>query len=249
MRDCRPEEGPRPACRLQSARTAGLLPAARDGFAWYRGRYISVRREFVPFLPKPTPAPNHGKRLEIFTWNTSGFSSEIKAELFLWLRSQRHISAFLLQETHWGFTNEWKRDGWYLFHSAASKPRTGGVLTAIRTEIVREEDLSWKEIIPGRLTQVRCHFGRQQADIVNIYQHAWSPKTAEQTQELVRQRARLWHSLDTLLDSLPLRSELIIAGDLNTVLEARTSVAGPGIHLGNKTATYQNDRDLIRGTV
>ena len=86
--------------------------------------------------------------------NTGGFSSELKPELFLWLRSQRHISAFLLQETHWGFTNEWKRDGWYLFHSAASKPRTGGVLTAIRTEIVREEDLSWKEIIPGRLTQV-----------------------------------------------------------------------------------------------
>ena len=208
-----------------------LKRAAVDGFAWYRGRYISVRREFVPRDPVVRPPPDFSNRLGLLSWNCSGLSAELKAELFHWLRQQSHIGAFLLQETHWSFSNEWRDSGWSLFHSADKKPKQGGVLTAIRASWVDEHTLSWKEVIPGHLTQVRCTFVKQQVDLINIYQHAWSSKTSEQTQELLTRRSRIWGALDGLLQSLPVRSEILLAGDFNTVLEPRTAVSGHGIFL------------------
>ena len=157
--------------------------------------------------------------------------------------AQGHIGALLLQETHWSFTSEWKQGGWYI-HSAAPKPQQGGVLTAIRATLVDEHSLSWQEVIPGRLTQVRCVLGKQQVDLLNLYQHAWSAKTAEQTQDLVR-REKLWRQLDGLLGSLPLRSEIILAGDFSAVLGPRMGVAGFGIHRGSQNATFQRDRSLL----
>ena len=211
-----------------------LRRAARDGYAWYRGHYIAVKREFVPLVPS-SGAPNRtNRRLGVTCWNCSGLSLELKAELFHWLHTQRHVGVVLLQETHWSYTGEWKHDGWCIFHSAAKKPKQGGLLTAIRAELVEEHCLSWKEVIPGRLTQVRCVISRQQIDILNLYQHAWSSKSSEQTQELVKQRSRLWKELDSLLQSLPLRSELILGGDFNTVLAARSGVSGFGIFPGSK---------------
>ena len=219
-----------------------LKRAAADGFAWYRGRYISVRREFVPRDPVVRPPPDISNRLGLLTWNCSGLSAELKAELFHWLRQQSHIGAFLLQETHWSFSNEWRDSGWFLFHSADKKPKQGGVLTAIRASWVDEHTLSWKEVIPGHLTQVRCTFVKQQVDLINIYQHAWSSKTSEQTQELITRRSRIWGALDGLLQSLPVRSEILLAGDFNTVLEPRTAVSGHGIFPGNSATVFQTDR-------
>eukprot|EP00439_Symbiodinium_sp_Y106_P039661 s233_g4.t2 len=219
-----------------------LKRAAVDGFAWYRGRYISVRREFVPRDPVVRPPPDFSNRLGLLSWNCSGLSAELKAELFHWLRQQSHIGAFLLQETHWSFSNEWRDSGWFLFHSADKKPKQGGVLTAIRASWVDEHTLSWKEVIPGHLTQVRCTFVKQQVDLINIYQHAWSSKTSEQTQELLTRRSRIWGALDGLLRSLPVRSEILLAGDFNTVLEPRTAVSGHGIFPGNSATVFQTDR-------
>ena len=103
-------------------------------------------------------------------------------------------------------------------HSACTKPRCGGLLVAIRETVADGKLIRWKDPVPGRLMMVRCVVGDQQVDLVNLYQHAWSVKTAEQNQALVQKRASFWSELDRLLSALPWRSTVVLAGDFNAVL-------------------------------
>ena len=73
--------------------------------------------------------------------------------------------------------------------------------------------IRWQDPLPGRLMQLRCTIRGQQLDVINIYQHAWSTRTAEQNKELVGKRRKLWLGLDKLLSTLPWRSSLLMAGD------------------------------------
>ncbi|CAE7737940.1 unnamed protein product [Symbiodinium microadriaticum] len=151
----------------------------------------------------------------------------------------------MLQETHWGFTNEWRRNGWYFVHSACTKPRSGDLLVAIRESRADGKLIRWKDPAPGRLMMVRCVIEDQQVDIVNLYQHAWSVRTAEQNQVPVQQRASFWSELDKLLSSLPWRSTVVLAGDFNAVLRQEQGVTGFGIHAGGQQPEMVRDREKL----
>ncbi|CAE7358018.1 unnamed protein product, partial [Symbiodinium necroappetens] len=92
---------------------------------------------------------------------------------------------------------------------------------------------------------VRCVIEDQQVDIVNLYQHAWSVRTAEQNQVLVQQRASFWSELDKLLSSLPWRSTVVLAGDFHAVLRRERGVTGFGIHAGGQQPEMVRDREKL----
>ena len=226
-----------------------LRRAALTGHTTYRGQTLRVRLDFIPHRPVTTvPREDSKPRVMLFSWNCSGLGEDLYQELIHWLPTQpAELTFILLQETHWSFTTEWSRDGWLFCHSACEQPRQGGVLIGVRQTAVEPFSIRWQDPIPGRLMQLRCTIRGQQLDVINIYQHAWSTRTAEQNKELVGKRRRLWLGLDKLLSRLQWRSSLLMAGDFNSVLETRTGVSasGYGIFSRGQQPEVVKDRSML----
>eukprot|EP00439_Symbiodinium_sp_Y106_P079499 s1094_g18.t1 len=241
--DARLQEEAEAARRLRLAEASGLtaLPNSFED----KAMALSETPLQLPFCDGTAFLVSR-PRLGCFTWNCSGLSIELLMELFTWLRSRPDISIIVLQETHWGFTNDWVQDEWRFCHSGMSKGKQGGVLVGVRKDKVKPEDISWTELEPGRLLHWRCAYGKQQLDVVAVYQHALSHRTEEQRAKLMQQRKSLWNKLDKVLASLPFRTSIILAGDFNAVLNPSAGLTtGAGIHAGPKQSGIAEDRALL----
>ena len=226
-----------------------LAVAARLGQATYRGQVLRVSSSMVPFSGHRLQMRTNTERLQFLSWNCSGLSQELFAELTKWLEQFPSLGFFALQETHWNFTGEWTAGQWHFCHTTSGQPRSGGILVGLSSACVDRESIRWQELIPGRLFHTRFYYNKQQFDIVTVYQHAFAFVSGEQKTELLRKRRKLWQSLDKLLGSLPVRSSLAVMGDFNITLEPHKGVAGYGIHAGLNTPEYLEDRCLIMETL
>ncbi|CAE7330741.1 unnamed protein product, partial [Symbiodinium microadriaticum] len=133
-----------------------------------------------------------------------------------------------LQETHRAFLNEWTADGWTFIHSAAAKAHQGGVLLGFRDTFCSKESLRWQEVHPGRMLHVRCFAQDQHLDFIGLYQHVLPFDSKELEKALVKRR-QLWGKLDSLLQSFPLRSSVVVAGDFNSNLCSNGSCIGHSV--------------------
>ena len=61
----------------------------------------------------------------------------------------------------------------------------------------------------------------------------------------MKERKKLWNSLDSLLSGLPFRSSILIIGDLNTTLSPLAEVAGHGILAGSKVPWMVQEREEV----
>ena len=202
--------------RKRSYRRA-LKRAARTGETSYRGRALNIGPVYPVLKPEAArqrPA-KEVPRLHMLTWNASGLSSELLLEIIVWLRSKQEVQIFAIQETHWSKTLEWQQEGWSLFHSAPVKGKQAGVLLGVRADVAQNADISWTEVIPGRLMHWRGYIGKQQLDILNLYQHALSFRNEEQKQSVMKQRQVVWKAVDKTLAALPFRSSVALLGDFN----------------------------------
>ena len=192
-----------------------LKRAAQEGVATYQRRQLRVWGQPSPpqtdcIRSKPH---NQGPRLNIVTWNCGGLSQEVQLEVFAWMQLNPHIGAFVLQETHWGFSGDYVQGEWCVCHSSTAKGHTGGILIAVRKQLTDMRQIRWRELEPGRLVHWRGPIGKQKVDILAVYQHAMSYSTSEVKAELMRKRKSLWNKLDSCVASLPLRSSVFITGD------------------------------------
>ena len=137
----------------------------------------------------------------------------------------------------WGqdiFTSEYRSQGWHLIHSSKEGAKGGGIMIDVCEDLVRAEDIKWRVLIPGRLVHLRGLMGKQQMDVVGIYQTAVSHVSGDKQQELARQRKKLWSVLDNLLAGLPFRSSVVVMGDCNATFSPLPEVAGAGIVFGSR---------------
>ena len=77
--------------------------ARRTGRAVYRGRVLKVGVPEIPVggMHKVAACPRRGAaRVGCLTWNCSGLTQELLAEILLWVKDMPHISILFLQETH-----------------------------------------------------------------------------------------------------------------------------------------------------
>ena len=221
-----------------------IRQAAVTGSSTYRGKKMFTNVNLK--LPKGVrQSEAGGQRVHVFSWNCSGLSQEVMAELMLWLQHHSHIQLVFLQETHWGQSMEWSKNGWHFVHSASGKPNSAGVLTGIRESFATADTISWHEAIPGRLLQVRCFSGTQHLDLVNCYQHAMAYGTNEKLEALYGKRRGFWKALSKLLCSFPFRSQMIMGGDFNCSLETESRIAGFGVIQGSQVKQARQDRDLF----
>ncbi|CAE7852282.1 unnamed protein product, partial [Symbiodinium necroappetens] len=167
---------------------------------------------------------------------------ELFLELQVWLKAKPEVGIFMLQETHWSLQGEWTSGDWYILHSAASKPKQGGLLLGIRKDLLTGDHHSWNEIVPGRLLHWRGHLGKQQVDLFNLYQHSLSYHNDDQKKTVMGHRKTLWQQLDKAIAALPFRTSIILMGDFNMVMQPHTKVAGFGIHSGNNVMDLRQER-------
>ncbi|CAE7370346.1 unnamed protein product, partial [Symbiodinium sp. CCMP2456] len=221
-----------------------LKRAALEGSTVYKGKRIRFWQPEIPYLPTQRKH-NEPARLSCLTWNCSGLSTELFLELQVWLRTKPEVGFFTLQETHWSAQGEWTSGDWYILHSAAPRPKHGGVMLGIRKSLLVDDHHSWNEIVPGRLLHWRGCIGKQQYDIFNLYQHSLSQHSDEQKQLLMQNRRGVWSKLDTALSALPFRSAIVLMGDFNMVMQPHATVVGQGVHAGSQVHDLRQERSDV----
>ena len=196
------------------------------GFTWYRGRLLSGNISTnTPDSPPPSgksqnvqpPGSKRRTRLSCLSWNAGGMSTTDWDHFQIWICKQ-HIDVICIQETHWQFTSEWVQDRYFCVHSSMNKSQAG-VLTMISKSICTQNDLSWQEIIPGRLLHVRLFGSHKNTDILNLYQYV-------HTYKHMTDRQQFWSVLHETMSCLPNRNTWLLMGDLNTSLQTRTAAVG-----------------------
>ena len=178
------------------------------GRAMYRGRQLVAGPNYSRFLSRRVP--DWSKRIRFASWNAGRLSPEIMSETLVWA-AQQEMDCLLLQETHWSQTREWMQDGWLCVHTAARKPKQGGVLVCLKETNTLVKTVRWNELVAGRTLRVRAVVKEQQVDILAVYQAVRVAGSTEELEGNLKRRQQVWNALDRCLSSLPTRSATILA--------------------------------------
>ena len=216
----------------------------RHGHTQYRGQDFYEVGDFGSMRDDTGTSMPDG-RSTFFTWNCSGLSPEVLAETLAWA-SGVGASFFSLQETHWNFSSDWRSDGWLFVHSAAAKAKSGGVLFAIRSDLVDANSVRWTELVPGRLLQVRCLHNKQTVDFLTLYQHVKSCGDAADQRANIGQREGVWRALEKALSALPCRSYVVLAGDFNTSFSFGAPLIGKSAVNKEPLESYQREAARVQ---
>ena len=144
----------------------------------------------------------------MFCWNAGGLSTGVYAELLRCLETSTDIAVAIIQETHWTTSGEWCSGGWQIVHSASERKRQDGVMVAVSRDLLSHSEVCWQEVIPGRLLRVRAEIKKQCWEILGVYQHAMTNRTAEETTKIFSQRRQVWRALDRTTSGMPFSSSL-----------------------------------------
>lgn len=224
--------------------------ACQQGLAWYKGRlYRPEDFFFMPSVPDPVQPPSrpcntpknahdechkiHGSKSKIacLQWNVGGLSRHKLDELKTWL-SQQHVQVVTLLETRWQYTGEWTDADWIHVHSGSPHQRGMGILTMISRRFCNERDLKWHEIEVGRLLHLRVPTKNRSLDLLCGYQHV-----DKRTTRCMQQREQWWSQLDSTIQGLPHRNQLLIMADFNTNVPFCKSHSGSEWYRWNGTLT------------
>ena len=238
--------------------------ASLRGGTYYRGRWHTAC-SLQAMRVQPQQAPNTSttcrtrragtgnrqqlSRLHVLTWNAGGLSLAMFDELILLLDTSEyaHVSAVIIQETHWKHESTWRASGWSCVHSGCESESYTGILIMVRGKLVPHDLIRYDVVKPGRLLHVRIPFGPQlqdrSLDILGIYQYPWDARKPRA--QLLEARAGIWKQLDVVLRRLPPRNLLFVCGDLNVQLPAQDRHVGTGIVLRNPRAQQATDSSTM----
>ena len=237
--------------------------ASLRGGTYYRGRWHTacslqatrVQPQQAPHIGTASRTHRAGtgnrqplSRLHVLTWNAGGLSLAM-FELILLLDTSEyaHVSAVIIQETHWKRESTCRASGWSCVHSGCESESYTGILIMVRGKLVPHDLIRYDVVKPGRLLHVRIPFGPQlqdrSLDILGIYQYPWDARKPRA--QLLEARAGIWKQLDVVLRRLPRRNLLFVCGDLNVQLPAQDRHVGTGIVLRNPGAQQATDSSAM----
>ena len=186
------------------------------------------------------PQPVHSspsEAIRVLCWNASqGLQLE---EWVTWCSSQP-FELILVQETGWTLNRRWTAHGWYMIHSYASRAST---LCMVRSFLLRSDQLTVADLIPGRLQHIRLHLTRIH-DVLNFYQFAWN--TTKPRATLIQDRAKVCKTRDAI-QHVPKSHMLLPASDCNTPVTAAPPAIGS--HDAKFGQAAQTDRHEFQALV
>ena len=211
-----PGEGPHRKRAFQRA----LMRARQHGGTWYKGQWMtSLVMEDIKTNQTWTPPQRNqhprGSRLKIFSWNVRKLTTELWEELQTYV-GLHGFDLVMLQSTGWSFSTTWTARGYSIIHSGDQEHSSGGLLMMIKTALGGPDQLSYSEVIAGRVLHVRVQAMKQHYDFINVYQHPW--RAGLSTEQNLETRQVVWDALHECLSHLPFRNRLAVAGDFNASL-------------------------------
>ena len=214
------------------------------GSTWYRGQHVTLRdfhTQSQDHIPSPAlrktyatvsqPAGRHApqRRLKTFCWNGGGITPERFQELKIWLHQQQ-IDVAILTETHWLDTREFADQNWTCVHSGSGNRHTG-VMLMLAKKLCPSRNVSWHEVIPGRVVHARVFGLKRPLDVIGIYQYVHK-------HEYLDDRTHLLEVLQRYVERLPNRNMLCVAGDFNCHLPELSGQTGPAFYHWNGRKTF-----------
>ena len=214
------------------------------GSTWYRGQHVTLRdfhTQSQDHTPSPAlrktyatvsqPAGRHApqRRLKTFCWNGGGITPERFQELKIWLHQQQ-IDVAILTETHWLDAREFADQNWTCVHSGSGNRHTG-VMLMLAKKLCPSRNVSWHEVIPGRVVHARVFGLKRPLDVIGIYQYVHK-------HEYLDDRTHLLEVLQRYVERLPNRNMLCLAGDFNCHLPELSGQTGPAFYHWNGRKTF-----------
>lgn len=168
------------------------------------------------------------------TWNASKFM--IYDEFLHWCNVQS-LDIIILQEIGWNFNATWTCHGWHCVHSSS---KHASMLVLIRGTLARLDQIATASHSDGRILQVRL-FLECTYDLITVYQHSWN--VSKGRDQFLTNRAKIWSSLQQLLNHIPRQHQMVMMGDFNTTLRFDPSYINS--HAVRASLSIHIDRDLL----
>ena len=136
------------------------------------------------------------------------------------IMKQNHLDLLILTETHMKQSDYYQIDKFHFYHCADQQRNTQGDWAQTFTGVTlvihsrMRPLLSCVQPLTGRLLRVDLHTARQPLTILGLY--------APHTERPEEERADYWCLVDEAIQEIPDTHTLILTGDLNVQLEART---------------------------
>ena len=238
-----------------------LRRATRDGSTFYRGRLHTVQSLGINSESSPSPHPCPIRRLvptrrpsgssspsarwRAVSWNAGGLSSDRLAEIEQWLQRCEDrgspVQICILLETHWGFDSEWMMKSYHALHGGLNR-KQAGILVLIHKTFIASQGIRSASIVPGRLLQIRLDT-EPAITVFAVYQTVWADGSKQETS--LTHRELLWSKLDSAIKGVSKRSQLLIAGDLNTPCLSHPPNVGPSV-LATPANVKQKDQHRLQ---
>ena len=199
----------------------------------------TAKRASLPCLRLPTWPSEEGASssfaasrqrgfLSALSLNLGGLTQHGYDELSTWLHMSAvrdQVDVICLQET-WRLGSEYMLPDWFWILSGSAPVSGQGIAVLVNRKFAPDETIRFKEVQVGRLLHVfvplqHCG-GPRNLDIVCVY----IPSKVSESQSTYDRRDKSWTRLDRLLDSLPRRNMLCVAGDFNTDLHLAPPFVG-----------------------
>ena len=120
----------------------------------------------------------------------------------------RPIQVMVVQETRWSLNSEWTTGHHHIIHSSSGTRKDGLMVMIEKTFVLSSQAIRSSAIIPGRVLQLRLDL-EPCLHIFAIYQHVWHDSSADP--DCMKNREKVWTSLQVGLRGVPWRSQLVIA--------------------------------------
>ena len=161
----------------QQRKRAFFRRAGREGGTWYRNPWVTSEALDDPsteklWHPPRREVPSRKQKMQISSWIVRKLNLELWQEIQEYVH-QHGFDLVFLQSTGRSFASNWQQGGYAIVHCGAQDKQQGGLLTLAKPTIAKAEDMSFRDVIPGRAQHVRVHPLKDCYDLLNINQHPW----------------------------------------------------------------------------
>eukprot|EP00439_Symbiodinium_sp_Y106_P003847 s6567_g1.t1 len=240
--------------QLQAANGRTLrAKAARPAAQSNAHKHARTLGRLAAWPPEPSVATGctfrkGSHQLSVFSLNIGSFTTEVYDEFCRWLElpsTLASIDVIFIQET-WRGSSDYQLPGWSWIASG-QKPLAGqGVAVLVNRQLADPAALRFREVRVGRILHVQVPLRNDsQGRLLNL-PCVYIPAKISESKQVYEKRAAVWNALDAVLQALPSRHVLCVAGDFNTdLLQDPPLVGTTYLHKG-KARTAAQDQPLFQ---
>ena len=223
-----------------------MQASARDSAFAMVDVSICYRRPSHGDAPTTSAAFRQRGLLSVLFLNLGGLTQHGYDELCTWLHTpsvRDQVDVICPQET-WRLSSEYLLPDWFWISSGSAPVSGQGIAVLVNRRFVSDQTIRFWEVQVGRILHVvvslrRCG-GLRSLDVVCVY----VPSKVSESQSTYDKRDKSWTRLDRLLNSLPRRNMLYVAGDFNTDLHLAPPFVGVSYDVGPRKRSSAMSHDF-----